>query len=200
MQTQATMTGHGRTRWEEMNNKAYDLAHYSFAKGERILLDANIWIYLFPAPSGTKYKYAYQYSSAFDKLIMAGAQPIIDPIVLSEYLNRYCRIEYDASYNLKYEKYKEFRQSSDFAAVAETAECFAMKILKCCRVHSLPTNNLDLRRALAEFKSGKIDFNDCLLVDICKKENLKLMTNDKDFQRMDIEILTSNPNLLKAYS
>ncbi len=181
-----------------MNNKTHDLAHYSFTKGERILLDANVWMYLFPAPGGERYKYAHQYSSAFGKLIAAKAQPMIDPIVLSEYLNRYCRIEYDAAYASKYRKYKTFRLSSDFTAIAKTAECFAMKILECCRVHSLSANSLDLRLALTQFKSGKIDFNDCLLVDICKKENLKLMTNDKDFQQMGIEILTSNPNLLKT--
>ena len=33
-----------------MNNKAYDLASYSFASGEQILVDTNIWLYLFPAP------------------------------------------------------------------------------------------------------------------------------------------------------
>jgi hypothetical protein len=69
-----------------MNNKAYNLASYSFTTGEEILLDANIWLYLFPAPGNPQYHFANQYSSAFAKLIQAKARLILDPIVLSEYL------------------------------------------------------------------------------------------------------------------
>jgi len=57
---------------------------------------------------------------------------------------------------------------------------------------------LDLNQSLIDFQTGGIDFNDALLVDICKKRNLKLMTNDSDFQDVGIEILTTNPKLLKA--
>jgi predicted nucleic acid-binding protein len=49
--------------------------------------------------------------------------------------------------------------------------------------------------ALADLSSGKVDFNDALLVDICKKRNLKLMTNDSDFQEGGIEVLTTNLRL-----
>ena len=32
-------------------NKAHDLATYSFTCGESFLLDANVWLYLYPPPS-----------------------------------------------------------------------------------------------------------------------------------------------------
>lgn len=54
----------GRKRVTKMNNKAYNLASYSFTTGEEILLDANIWHYLFPAPGNPQYYFANQYSSA----------------------------------------------------------------------------------------------------------------------------------------
>ncbi len=34
-----------------MKNKAYDLRSYNFVKDEALLIDTNIWLYLFPAPS-----------------------------------------------------------------------------------------------------------------------------------------------------
>lgn len=181
-----------------MNNKAYNLASYSFSSGEPILVDANIWLYLFPAPGNSQQFHAQQYSTAFLRLVSAHAQPVLDPMVLSEYLNRYCRIEWEANFKAKYQTFKQFRKSADFQAVVSSAHVFAAKILSFCQVHSVSANELDLNQALADFKSGQVDFNDALLVDICKKRNMKLMTNDADFQDGGIEVLTTNPRLLKA--
>lgn len=65
-------------------------------------------------------------------------------------------------------------------------------------MHSVPADKLDIRQALDDFESGLVDFNDAILVDVCKKRDLKLMTNDGDFQRGGIEILTVNRHLLRA--
>lgn len=198
MQIPSSMMLLGRTRGMKMNNKAYDLASYSFSRGEQILVDTNIWLYLFPAPGNPQLGFARQYSSAFSRLVNAQAQPVLDPMVLSEYLNRYCRIEWEGHFKVQYPKYKHFRHSGDFQAVASSAQSFATRILNFCQIHTISANELDLYQALADFASGQTDFNDALLVDICKKRNLKLMTNDADFQRGGIEVLTTNPRLLRA--
>lgn len=181
-----------------MKNKAHDLSSYSFSSDEQILVDTNIWLYLFPAPGNPPHNFAQQYSVAFAKLVSAHAQPVLDPMVLSEYLNRYIRIEWEGNYKTTYPNFKNFRNSQAFLSVASAAEIFAKKILSFCQIHSIPANELDLNLALADFSSGNIDFNDALLVDICKKRNLKLMTNDGDFQNGGIEVLTTNPRLLRA--
>lgn len=181
-----------------MNNKAYDLSSYAFTSGEQILVDTNIWIYLFPAPGNPTQHFAQQYSGAFSRLVGAKAQPVLDPMVLSEYLNRYCRIEWKGNFGSQYQEFKQFRQSGDFHTVASDARLFAEKILKFCQIHSVPASALDFNQALTDFASGRIDFNDALIIDVCKKQGLKLMTNDGDFQQGGIEVLTTNPRLLKA--
>jgi len=181
-----------------MKNKAYDLSSYSFSSDEQVLVDTNVWLYLFPAPGNPPHNFAQQYSTAFANLVSAQAQPVLDPMVLSEYLNRYMRIEWEGNYKSRYPKFKDFRNSSDFKAIASSAETFAKKILNFCQIHSIPANELDLQQALSAFSAGGEDFNDALLVDICKKRNLKLMTNDGDFQDGGIEVLTTNPRLLRA--
>lgn len=181
-----------------VKNKIYNLASYSFIPDEKILIDANIWLYLFPAPASSTYRFAVQYSNAFANLIKAKAQPILDPIVLSEYLNRYIRIEWEANYRVYYPKFKDFRSSSDFSEIASSAEDFAQKILTFCDVHSVSADELNLKEALTEFASAGADFNDAILVNICKKRGFKLMTNDGDFQNGGIEILTRNQRLLKT--
>jgi len=181
-----------------MKNKAYDLASYSFASGEQILVDTNIWLYLFPAPGNPQRFYADQYSKAFSRLVTAKAQPVLDPMVLSEYLNRYCRIEWEGNFKEKYPKFKKFRQSRDFRNVAASAQTFAGRILYFCQIHSVSPDELDFNQALTDFVLGRIDFNDALFIDLCKKGNLKLMTHDADFQVGGIEVLTINPRLLEA--
>ena len=46
-------------------NKAYDLAAYPFSRGETFLLDANVWLYLYPPPSGNRSTITQKYSSGF---------------------------------------------------------------------------------------------------------------------------------------
>jgi len=181
-----------------MKNKAYDLSSYSFKPGEQVLVDTNIWLYLFPAPGNPQHRFSGQYSLAFSNLVSAQAQPVIDPMVLSEYLNRYIRIEWQGNYKSQYPQFKVFRNSQDFLPVASSAETFAKRIVSFCKLHSIPANELDLHQALADFSSAQMDFNDAVLIDICKKESLKLMTNDGDFQDGGIEVLTTNPKLLRA--
>jgi len=191
------MMPHG---WKKiiMKNKAYDLSSYTFSSDEQILVDTNVWLYLFPAPCDIQHKFVQQYSSAFAKLVSAKALPVLDPMVLSEYLNRYIRIEWRGNYKSLYPEYKDFRNSRCFQAAALDAEAFAKKILSFCQVHSISASELNLVQALREFSVGDIDFNDAILIDICKKENLRLMTNDGDFQHGGIEILTINQRLLRA--
>ena len=181
-----------------MKNKVYDLSSYSFSSDEQVLLDTNIWLYLYPAPMRPSYKFAAQYSKAFKALVSAEAQLVLDPMVLSEYLYRYTRIEFNANYKSKYSNFKDFRNSSHFSKFASGVETFAKEILSVCQIHSIPANELDLDQALSAFSAGGEDFNDALLVDICKKRNLKLMTNDGDFQDGGIEVLTTNKKLIKA--
>lgn len=181
-----------------MKNKAYDLSSYSFSSNELVLVDTNVWLYLFPAPTDPSNRFSTQYSTAFSNLVSAQAQPVLDPIVLSEYLNRYIRIEWEGNYKTQYPKFKDFRKSSDFSTIASAAETFAKRILSFCQIHSIPANGLNLNQALADFSTGSVDFNDAILVCICKTLNLKLMTNDSDFQDGGIEVLTTNPKLLRS--
>jgi predicted nucleic acid-binding protein len=184
--------------WREMmRNKAYNLSHYSFACKEKILVDTNVWIYLFPPPGNPRNDFATSYSWAFLAMIRAEAIPVIDPSIISEYLNRYCRIEWEVHFRKIYPKFKTFRKSPDFLSVAHAASTFASNILAKSSMHDLHTGKTQLLQAIQSFKTGQLDFNDTLLVDLCKQLDMKLLTNDSDFQTGGIDILTANPKLLK---
>ena len=112
-----------------MRNKAHDLASYTFSSAETLLLDANVWLYLFPAPSDKSLQFARKYTEAFKQILAAKAPLVLDVLVLSEYANRYCRIEWEARYKATYPSFKKFRQSSDFASIGQAAAFFVREIL-----------------------------------------------------------------------
>ncbi len=179
-------------------NKAHDVAKYAFSKGEPILIDANVWLYLQPPSVQPPPKFAWQYSNAFKQLLSAGATPVIESLVLSEYLNRYLRLEYDFTWRTTYPKFKDFRKSGDFAPVAQAVVADARRILKIASPRDTQVCTTDLAGILAETEAGTLDFNDGVLVENCRVNGWKLLTNDGDMTVGGIEVLTSYKPLLAA--
>lgn len=183
-----------------MRNRAHDLTTYAFQKDEPLLLDTNVWIYLFPAPSDKPSHHATGYSNALKKMRTTGSRLLMDALILSEYLNRYCRIEWTALHKRSYPDFKAFRKSPAFQTMGQGAAVSARSMLKLCTRHDHPFATADVGRVLADFEAGSNDLNDGLLVETCRHHNWKLVTNDGDFVEGGIEVLTTNPRLLKACS
>lgn len=185
-----------------MRNKAHDLSAYAFSRDELILFDANVWLYLNPAPSGKRTPFiahqSYQYGNGLKAMLSAGVQLVMDVMVLSEYLNAYCRIEWRALYRSRYPQFKAFRQSVDFPAVGRGAAVYARAMLRQVTRHDHPFATLNVPRVLADFETGSNDFNDGLLSEVCRRNDWKLVTNDGDFTFGGIEVLTANRKLLAA--
>lgn len=180
-----------------MKNKAYNLSNYSVQNGELLLLDANVWLYLLPAP-GLVYRYAAKYSRGLKYMWDAGAVLVIDVLVLSEYLNRYCRIVWNARHRGEYPDFKDFRKSSAFVELGKSAASAARKMLALGRREDHPFAQTDIAYALTDFEAGAKDLNDALLTETCRRKGWKLVTNDADFTTGGIEVLTTNPMLLRA--
>ncbi|MDQ7785688.1 MAG: hypothetical protein RDU20_22600, partial [Desulfomonilaceae bacterium] len=53
----------------------------------------------------------------------------------------------------------------------------------------------DISRLLNDFAQGSEDFNDQVIVEVCRAHGLKLITDDGDFRGAGLDVLTANPNL-----
>lgn len=186
----------GRKR--RMNNRAHKLSTYRFRKQEKILFDTNVWVYLFPAPSASNRRQTRFYSSALQRMLATPVSLMLDALVLSEYVNTYCRIEWGALYQLKYPKFKDFRQSPEFPRVAKAVTANAHAILKLTTRVDHPFEIVNVDHVLRDLATGRIDFNDGLLVETCRNNGWKLVTHDSDFTSGGIQILTHNRQLLAA--
>lgn len=182
----------------QTKNKASDAASYNFRAGEPILVDANVWLYLQPPAAQPTPGWSAAYSSAFFRLLQAKAQPVVDALILSEYLNRYIRIEYAAAWKTRYPKFKDFRQSPDAATILQAAVAEIGQILKTSKACDTPLANVDLPAVLGDVQNGTADFNDGLLIENCRLNGWKLLTNDSDMTMGGIDLLTANKKLLQA--
>jgi hypothetical protein len=181
-----------------MKNKAYDLGRRTFSSKDTLLLDANVWLFLYPAPSDKSLRFAGKYSAAFKQILAAKSPLVLDVLILSEYANRYCRIEWEALYRATYPKFKQFRSSPDFASVGQAAAFFVREILRLCSRHDHLFSSADISQVLTDFESGTADLNDGLLADACRQRAWTLITDDGDFTNGGIEVLTNNPRLIRA--
>ena len=189
-------------------NKAHDLSGYVFCKGEIVLIDTNVWLYLNPPPTNSKHPpsskhraasiYGRVYGRGLKAMLSKKARLVMDALVLGEYLNAYCRIEWRASYQAKYPKFKDFRKSSDFSVVGNGAAIFARSMLQLCTRCDYPFSMINVAQTLSDFEIGSNDINDGFLAETCRHNNWKLVTHDSDFTSGGIEILTGNRKLLKA--
>ena len=188
-----------------MTHRVMRVSDYEFTSGDRLFLDANIWLYLVcpPAQKPESSDKSRVYSGAFADILKAGSRIYIDVLIISEFINRYARLRWEqwkleASDNVGNVKtLKAFRNSPAFTPIAWEISNDARRVLGfCSRVESgfegLPINDL-----LHNYGMGKFDFNDQVIAELCKREGLTLVTDDGDFKYQGLSILTENRRLLK---
>lgn len=181
-----------------MKNKAHDINNYIFNKEDIFILDANIWLFLFPAPSSSQRSYTKHYSAAFKKMCTNQVKIIVTSFILSEYLNRYCRIVFDARYKKIHSTFKQFRQSTDYKWVGQQAAVDAKSILEFCDKKDDDFAISNVNQVLDDFEAGVVDFTDGIIADCCLRHNWKLVTHDGDFTTGGIEVITTNQKLITS--
>ncbi len=185
-------------------NKVHDATCYSFQVGEPVFVDANVWIYFQPPTSQPTPVDLMVYGTILKNALTAKARPLIDLVILGEYMYRSCRIEMgalrrmNAGATAKYSDLHKFRTTPEFPAVAATISSKAKEILMLCELQNTEVAAPELTRLLDDFPGGAFDFNDGVIVNSCRQRGWKLLTHDEEIVVGGIEVLTANPRLLQA--
>jgi predicted nucleic acid-binding protein len=163
-----------------------------------IFFDANVMIYLY-WPSGY-YDWEKEYSTIFRNILKQKNNKYVDFTVISEIINRALRTEYEKHLqqnNLTRDDvaFKDFRNSKEGeSALNDIYQIIRTKVLSAFYIFGSTYSNEEIESFLSY---DSLDFNDKAIALTCKENDFILLTNDKDFKNADIEILTSNPALLK---
>jgi predicted nucleic acid-binding protein len=161
-----------------------------------VFFDANVLLYIF-WPTGSRWE--RQYSSIFSHLLQQKTRMVVDFLVISEVVNRAVKTEYN-KYLLEKKitgnelRYKEFRDLTEgHEVLRDIFDVINKKILNNFDVTGKTFSKSDITGFL---KVDSLDFTDKGIEAICKDNKYILLTNDKDFVKSDIEILSSHPDLL----
>lgn len=182
-----------------MTTKVIDALRYGFSGSDQILIDANVWLYLF-GPKPPNSAPARSYSAVLKALQGAKTLIFLDVLVLSEFVNRFARDEHQVQVRsgaLVSHDFKSFRDSADFVPIAQAIARSVALIGKFARPIDHPLTAFDLPALISEFEKGSRDLNDQLLAETCKQNGLVLLSNDGDLSHAGITILTTNPRLLR---
>jgi len=179
-------------------SKPIDITAYQFVETDKLFFDANVWLSLYGPQGAPNDPRAQIYSNALAEAMRAKSQIWVDVLVMSEFINRFARIEYDILYP-KYARrpdFKQFRNSPEFKPISQAIAAAVRKILKFTARIESGFSTIDINALLAEFESTPNDFNDQVLTGLCLANSLVLVTHDFDFKDRGVNILTANRRIL----
>ena len=140
-------------------NKAYNLATYAFKKDEPLIAGRERLALPLSRPIRQTHRPCRRVTrQPLKSMLSAGSHLVIDAMVLSEYLNRYCRIEWNALHKAAYPDFKAFRKSTDFLPVGQGAATFARVMLKLCTRHDHPFAAADVAQVLCGLRDWRQRF------------------------------------------
>ena len=180
-----------------MAQNAEEIGQYAFKADDELLLDANVWFFLY-GPQKPGDLRAAAYSRALASILAAKSRIYIDVLIISEFVNRYARLKHSI---LKRgsgvpKDFKGFRNTPAFKAVAADIAADTRRVLANCTCIDVGFATVDLNSLVNDYGGGDSDFNDLILVDLCKAKALKFVTHDGDFKDKGVMILTANKKLL----
>jgi predicted nucleic acid-binding protein len=183
-----------------MSNQVYSLETYDFTASDALLFDANIWLYIYGL-SNTRNaeRLKLKYQRQFRQIRSLKVPIFLDVLVLSEFINAYSRQFYnDLPEATKPANFKTFRNSEDFQPIAQEIGKYSRRILAKTQRTNIAFESVEMGAIIDSYVAANADFNDLMLAELCKANDLKLVTHDADFQGDDLTILTVNSKLLSG--
>ena len=164
-----------------------------------LFFDTNVLMYIF-FPELSVFPWSKSYSSFLKQSLSMQFKLALDITVLSEIINSVLRIDYN---NMKDSgsapdtfTFKDYRNSSQGKQNLSYIHTVILKqILPCFEVLDIQFSESDLHKLLV---TDSIDFNDKIIASLCRKHDCILVTNDRDFASVDIDIISSNPKLIQT--
>jgi len=161
---------------------------YHIREDESVFIDTNILIFLFSPDFVNSKKYQVdKYSNIYAKLIEKNCKLFINSHVISEFINKCLRIDFEKNFQNE-EKTKNFKKDYRISQRYEDTLSLILKELKkfiSLNVNQLSDdfNNFEIFTQYSETIHS--DFNDLIIAKNVIDNNLKLLTDDSDFDNHD---------------
>lgn len=144
-----------------MAGQVHRLSTYRFRDTDRLLFDANVWLFLYSPQYGPNDSRVRVYSAAVKNILSARSRNFVDPLIFSEFINTWARFTYNKlPAQTKLKGFKAYRDSTIFKPVAKAIADACRRILGFApRIdNEFPSLNID--NILSGYETGTADFND----------------------------------------
>lgn len=179
-----------------------DVNQCVYSTGNEYLFDTNIWIHLFAPNVFESQTCTNVYTRMLNNIISNQCNIYTNNMIVSEIANKIAHDEFNLltdDPDLKEMDYKTFRETEHFEDTAFLISTCIRKIAMISRLCDLDRTDNELLYEFADkFADGKYDFNDMVFTEICKKNNLTLVTHDGDFKDCGVQIITANKRMLNS--
>lgn len=160
-----------------------DINSYAPKSSDVFFFDNNIWMYLF-CPLGNYNQHRQRSYSAFLQSVQtARATIFISSLILSEFANRYLRMDFEQwkknSGNITADFKKDYVGSAQYIQTAKEVAIQIKTIMRICEKSPDNFNAINLNQVLNHLKS--IDFNDSYYIELAELGGWKIVTDDSDF-------------------
>ncbi|KFL33149.1 MULTISPECIES: PIN domain-containing protein [unclassified Sulfurospirillum] len=162
---------------------------YKINAQDQVFIDTNILIFLFsPSFVSSKQYQVEKYSAIFEKLVEKHCKLYINATVISEFINRCMRLDFDRNFNIDGKKNfkRDYRPSPQYKRTLEIVLKEMKKFLQFANHVNDDFAQFNFIEMLS--KHNQSDFNDLIIADTVQKKNFKLLSDDNDFKNLGIDI------------
>jgi len=159
-----------------------------------IVLDTNIWLYLYGPNAYSGNQHTRMYSRVYSDILKNRNVIILENSVISEFSNRFIRINHEVLKKTENapKLYKDFRNSDYFKPVGEELRDTVLNMIDDTKVEFVGEEELDFEEIFQSFSEGGMDYTDALLVNMCKSRDYFLLTHDFDYHNSNIKLISGN--------
>lgn len=176
---------------------ARSMRTHSFSSSDKLLFDTNIWLFIYGPQIPQNNPRTMLYVNSYNEIINSGSSIFVDILVLSEFINKYIRFNYDVWCEENgYINFKDYRDTHLYKKDVEGIVIEVKRILKDAKPINTNFCNFDFENLLSNYYSVPIDINDEFIQEVCRQNQITLITDDKDYKYSTINILTHNKVLL----
>ena len=159
------------------------ISKYTVGPTEEFFFDTNVWLFIFAPIAGAKPYKQKMYSQILKDIRLRNACLWINSLVIAEYVNAVLRLEFK-QWTERNQKYgvdfkRDFRPTADYQAALTDIKGQVTAILGICQHRPDDFNVLNVDNIITSMGS-KLDFGDSMIVEMCRRYKLKLVTDDKD--------------------
>jgi predicted nucleic acid-binding protein len=156
-----------------------------------VIIDTNVILYLFAAITQNDNDFAAKYAPVFSFITSNNVKIKITDIQISELVNTLVRREYRIYKKLhKKISYKDYRGTPHYMSTLRDINDIVIK--KLLQISENDMHCLSIAEIDEHCNQNDIDYNDTYIISYAEKNNLPIITNDRDFfkSQKNVEIFT----------